>query len=74
MSDTSIDELHEFASSLGVSQRAFHDDHYDLPDEYRARAVAAGAREVSSRDVVRILRDAGLRRDLRANQGPDVVH
>ena len=68
MSDTSLDELHDFAASLGVSRRAFHGDHYDLPDEYRDRAVTAGAREVSSRDVVRILREAGLRRDVRAHQ------
>lgn len=68
MSDTGLDELHDFAASLGLSRRAFHDDHYDLPDDYRVRAVAAGAREVSSRDVVRILREAGLRRDVRAHQ------
>ena len=68
VSDTSLEELHDFAASLGASRRAFHDDHYDLPDEYRERAVAAGAREVSSRDVVRILRNAGLRRDVRAHR------
>ena len=68
VSDTSLDELHDFASSLGVSRRAFHDDHYDLPDEYRDRAVAAGAREVSSRDVVHILRDSGLRRGVRTHE------
>lgn len=62
MSDTSLDELHEFAADLGVPPRAFHADHYDLPDEHRDRAVAAGAQEVSSRDIVRILRAAGLRR------------
>ncbi len=73
MSDTSLDELHEFAAALGVSRRAFHDDHYDLPDEYRDRAVAAGAHEVSSRDVVRILRDAGLRRRARSDERPHVV-
>lgn len=66
VSDTSLDELHDFAASLGMTRRAFHGDHYDLPDEYRARAVAAGAQEVTSRDVVRILRTAGLRRDVRA--------
>jgi hypothetical protein len=73
VSDTSLDELHEFAASLDVSRRAFHDDHYDLPDEYRVRAVAAGALEVSSRDVVRMLREAGLRRRVGSDQRPHVV-
>ena len=73
MSDTSLDELHEFAADLGVPPRAFHADHYDLPDEHRDRAVAAGAQEVSSRDIVRILRAAGLRRrDIRADERRDM--
>lgn len=78
VSDTSLDELHDFAAALGVPPRAFHDDHYDLPDEVRDRAVAAGALEVSSRDVVRILREAGLRRRVgvvpATHVGPHVVH
>lgn len=78
MSDTSLDELHDFAAALEVPPRAFHDDHYDLPDDVRDRAVAAGAVEVSSRDVVRILREAGLRRrvgtDAATQIGPHVVH
>lgn len=75
MSDTSLDELHDFAAALGLPRRAFHLDHYDVPDDHRAHAVRAGAREVSSRDIVRILREAGLRRrDIRADQRPDVVH
>lgn len=73
MSDTSLDELHRFAADLGLSTRAFHADHYDLPDEYRHRAVDAGAREVTSRELVRILREAGLRRRLRPDQRPHVV-
>lgn len=79
MSDTSLDELHEFASALGLPRRAFHADHYDVPDDHRERAVAAGAREVTSRDIVRILREAGLRQPI-VNRGvgsddrPHVVH
>lgn len=61
MSDEGLDELHEFASSLGVSTRAFHGDHYDLPEEYRDRAVELGASAVSSRHVVGVLRSSGLR-------------
>lgn len=73
MSDTSLDELHDFAAGLGMSRRAFHADHYDLPDDYRVRAVEAGAREVTSRELVRILREAGLRHRVRTDQRPHVV-
>lgn len=79
MSDTSLDELHDFAAELGLPQRAFHADHYDVPDDHRERAVAAGAREVTSREIVRILREAGLRqrivnRQFGSDDRPHVVH
>lgn len=61
VSDSSLDELHDFASALGVSTRAFHGDHYDLPEEWRSRAVESGAVEVSSRELLGRLRDSGLR-------------
>jgi hypothetical protein len=62
VSDTSLDELHAFADWIGVPRRAFQGDHYDLPEEGRAIAVAEGAIEVDSRSVVRALHAAGLRR------------
>jgi hypothetical protein len=61
ISDHSLDELHDFAAVLGLWPRAFHGDHYDLHEGQRPAAVAAGAREVSSRELVRRLRGAGLR-------------
>ena len=61
VSDTSYDELHVFADLLDLPRRAFHGDHYDVPAEHRPRAVELGAREVTSRDVVAILRQSGLR-------------
>ena len=61
VSDVSLDELHAFAESLGIPRRGFHGDHYDLPDDYRAAALASGAQAVDSRDLVRRLRAAGLR-------------
>jgi len=61
VSDESFDELHAFAQWLGVPERAFQGDHYDIPEELREVAVAEGAREVSSRDVVRALYKAGMR-------------
>jgi hypothetical protein len=68
VSDVSYDELHFFAEELGVPRRAFERDHYDLPSHRYADAVAAGAIEVSSREVVRLLYAAGLRRPKRRAQ------
>jgi len=62
VSDTSLDELHEFASTLGVPERGFEGDHYDIPESHRADAIAAGAIEVSSRELVNALYSAGMRR------------
>lgn len=61
-SDSSYEELHAFARSLGVPARGFDGDHYDIPAELFDSAVAAGATVVRSRELVRRLRDAGLRR------------
>ncbi|MGQ4463530.1 DUF4031 domain-containing protein [Streptomyces violaceoruber] len=62
VSDVSYAELHAFADALGVPRRAFERDHYDLPAHRYADAVSVGALEVSSREVVRLLHGAGLRR------------
>jgi hypothetical protein len=62
VSDVSYDELHEFAARLGVPARGFERDHYDIPAEMVPRAVAAGAVQVTSREIVRRLLAAGLRR------------
>ena len=69
VSDTSVDELHAFAERLGIPRRAFQGDHYDVTDELRDCAIAEGARAVTSRDVVRALRAAGLRRHPTATAG-----
>ena len=65
-SDTSYDELHVFARGIGIPQRGFDRDHYDVPAEWYADVVAAGATPVSSRELVRMLTEAGLRRRKRA--------
>ena len=62
VSDHSYDELHLFASRLGLPRRVFQGDHYDVPADYRDRAIELGAVSVSSRQLVRRLRAAGLRR------------
>ena len=61
VSDTSLDELHEFAGANGIGRRGFHGDHYDIPEEYRDQMIAAGASIVTSRELIRRLRAAGLR-------------
>jgi coenzyme F420-reducing hydrogenase gamma subunit len=61
VSDVSYDELLEFADDVGIPRRGFQGDHYDIPEEYRAAMIEAGAIEVESRELVRRLRAAGLR-------------
>lgn len=61
ISDVSLDELHSFVLSAGVSPRAFDHDHYDIPRHLHPVLVARGAVVVTGRDLARILRDSGLR-------------
>ena len=62
VSDTSLEELHDFAASIGVPRRAFQGDHYDIPEYLLDAAIDAGAELVDPRVIVRRLRAAGLRR------------
>ncbi|WP_324783469.1 DUF4031 domain-containing protein [Streptomyces sp. H51] len=62
ISDVSYEELRAFADGLALPRRAFDRDHYDVPSHRYADAVAAGAVQVGSREVVRLLTTAGLRR------------
>jgi hypothetical protein len=61
-SDVSYDELHDFARELGIPDRGFDRDHYDVPAEWYDRVVALGASPVTSRELVARLIAAGLRR------------
>ncbi len=61
ISDTDLLELHTVARSVGVPRWAFQGDHYDLHVGGREMAIRAGAIEVTSREVVVLLRDSGLR-------------
>ena len=61
VSDSSYDELHELAQSIGLRRIGFQGDHYDVDEADRGRALAAGAVPVNSRELVRRLRAAGLR-------------
>ncbi|MEV5739604.1 DUF4031 domain-containing protein [Microbispora rosea] len=62
VSDSSLEELHDFARLLGVPERAFDRDHYDVPETVYNRAVLLGAEPVGSQELVRRLRESGLRR------------
>jgi len=61
VSDESYEELHAFAERLGIPRRAFQGDHYDVPAEVRKDAIALGAEDVQSAELVHRLRAAGLR-------------
>ena len=54
----SIQELHEFAASIGLPARAFHrgarHPHYDVTDGQRKRALRHGAVAISARYAVLI--------------------
>ncbi|MEV0115619.1 DUF4031 domain-containing protein [Streptomyces sp. NPDC050844] len=62
VSDVSYEELHTFAEAIGAPRRAFERDHYDVPSERYEDAVRAGAVEIGSKELVRRLTEAGLRR------------
>ncbi|MFD8157087.1 DUF4031 domain-containing protein [Streptomyces malaysiensis] len=66
VSDVSFAELRAFAARIGAPRRGFDRDHYDLPSELYAKAVRAGAEEVGSKELLRRLKAAGLRRPKRA--------
>ncbi|GLU46235.1 DUF4031 domain-containing protein [Nocardiopsis ansamitocini] len=71
ISDASYAELHAFARALGVSERAFERDHYDVPETLYSRALHLGAAPVPARTIVARLHAAGLRR--RKNAQPRVA-
>jgi RimJ/RimL family protein N-acetyltransferase len=73
VSDTSFDELHMFAKQLGIPRLAFQGDHYDLHEAGRSRAIESGATPVNSREIVRALRNSGLRRGPRYATLADVL-
>lgn len=61
VSDTSLEELHEFAARAGIPGRGFDLDHYDVPARLWSELVALGAEPVGVREFVRRLEASGLR-------------
>jgi hypothetical protein len=70
VSDTGYAELHEFAAGQGIPARGFDHDHYDVPLERYAELITAGAVPVDTRELLRRLTAAGLRRPKRDRRPP----
>ena len=70
ISDSSVDELHAYARRVGLPQRSFEGDHYDVPGERHAELVAAGAVPVGNRELARRLAASGLRFRKRKGERP----
>ncbi|HLL08034.1 MAG TPA: DUF4031 domain-containing protein [Nocardioidaceae bacterium] len=68
-SDESYAELHAAAAALGIPGRGFDRDHYDVPAAMYEAAIVAGAHPVSSRELLRRMQAAGLRRRKADNPG-----
>lgn len=62
VSDTSVEELKEFAAKLGIPDRGFQGDHFDLPEHMREVAISHGAKVVSTREILRALYASGIRK------------
>lgn len=56
MSADSLEELHAFAQAVGIKRCWFHQGsaypHYDVTTEQRDQALQAGAKAVTSRELV----------------------
>jgi hypothetical protein len=70
VADGGFEELHAFAAQLGIPRSRFQGDHYDLPPWVRERAVALGALEVSTAELLqRMSGPRGDRARRRASRG-----
>ncbi len=65
VSDSSSEELHDFARRLGIHRERFQEHgrlpHYDLRPAARRKALALGAEAVGSKELFRRGREAFLR-------------
>jgi hypothetical protein len=69
VSDSNLEELHDFAARAGIPRRAFDHDHYDVPEAKWHELVAMGAEPVGVRELVERLQGSGLRVSQREKRG-----
>lgn len=69
LSDESLEELHSFASKIGVRRHWFDRDHYDLREFEYDKAVEAGASIASTRELVHVRRKINAILHKRTNAG-----
>jgi hypothetical protein len=71
LADT-LDELHAMAATVGLQRRWFQDGgktpHYDLCQEKRRLAIAAGAVEIDRRQTVTLIRAWRARMETQINE------
>lgn len=67
VSDTSFEELHDFAARIGLPRAAFDGDHYDISQQRFGVCVAAGAQPVTGVELAKRMNASGLR--LRKRKG-----
>jgi len=64
MADT-LEELHEMADKIGIKRKWFQNHkkypHYDISKAKRKLAVEFGSKEMSARDLVKMMREKGLK-------------
>jgi hypothetical protein len=65
VSDASHQELHDFAARHDIPPRGFDHDHYDVPGDRYHELISGGALPVDSRELLRRIGAAGLRRPKR---------
>ena len=62
ISDVSVDDLHRFAKENNIHRRFYHSSrkhpHYDIIAENYNRAIKGGAKVVTSKEIIRILKNA----------------
>ena len=62
ISDVSVSELHLFARSIGVgrhwyeNKRGRKQPHYDISGDQVVKAIRHGAKEISRKEIVKILK------------------
>ena len=59
MAADNLQDLHQFASSIGLARAYFHrkpgNPHYDVPLRFRFMCVKYGAREITRKEMVKFL-------------------